>query len=58
MIYEYRCPKCGHEFEVEQRLDDRPVADCPECGDLTDKRLISQTSFSLKGSGWFRTGGY
>ncbi len=51
-IYEYRCIKCGHQFEVIQKLSDSPLKTCPSCkGRLT--KLISQTSFQLKGSGWY-----
>jgi putative FmdB family regulatory protein len=52
-IYEYACGKCRHEFEVEQRITDDPVRSCPECRSRKVKRLISQTSFVLKGSGWY-----
>ncbi len=52
-IYEYLCGKCDHEFEVEQRITDSPVKTCPECRSRKVKRLISQTSFVLKGSGWY-----
>ena len=51
-IYEYACGKCGHEFEVEQRITADPVKTCPECRARKVKRLISQTSFVLKGGGW------
>jgi putative FmdB family regulatory protein len=51
-IYEYACGKCEHEFEVEQRITDDPVATCPNCRSRRVKRLISQTSFVLKGGGW------
>lgn len=52
-IYDYACKACGHEFEREQRIHDAPVRKCPECGKLQAKRLISRTSFVLKGGGWF-----
>ncbi|HVO26658.1 MAG TPA: zinc ribbon domain-containing protein [Candidatus Margulisiibacteriota bacterium] len=52
-IYEYRCRKCG-EFEVTQRITEPPLARCPTCrGKVT--KLISNTSFQLKGSGWYIT---
>jgi putative FmdB family regulatory protein len=52
-IYEYRCRKCG-EFEITQRITDAPLGRCPTCrGKVT--KLISNTSFQLKGSGWYIT---
>lgn len=55
-IYEYRCSKCREDFEVEQKMSDPKQADCPTCGDLTDHRLVSRTSFALKGGGWAKDG--
>ncbi len=51
--YEYLCDKCGVEFEREQRISDDPIRTCPECGARRVKRLISNTSFVLKGGGWY-----
>ena len=55
-IYEYACGKCDHEFEVEQRISDDPVKTCPVCRSRKVKRLISMTSFTLKGGGWYSDG--
>src|SRR5881296_3137984 len=53
-IYEYRCEKCGSHLEVIQKFSDKPLRFCSNCkGRLT--KLISQTSFQLKGSGWYVT---
>src|SRR5262245_30105353 len=52
-IYEYLCDKCEREFEVEQRITDDPIRTCPHCRSRKVRRLISQTSFVLKGSGWY-----
>ena len=52
-IYEYRCKKCG-EFEATQRITDAPLTRCPTCRGKVAK-LISSTSFQLKGSGWYIT---
>lgn len=52
-VYEYACTKCGHEFEAEQRITDEPIKTCPVCRARKVKRLISQTSFVLKGGGWY-----
>ena len=51
--YEYICEKCEHEFEREQRITDPPLKTCPECRSRKLKKLISRTSFVLKGSGWY-----
>jgi putative FmdB family regulatory protein len=53
-IYEYECSGCGKRHEVMQKITDAPLAKCPECGgDL--KKMISNTSFVLKGTGWYMT---
>src|SRR6185295_17277980 len=52
-IYEYRCEQCG-DFEQSQRISDPPLSRCPKCRRKV-RRLISNTSFQLKGSGWYVT---
>ncbi len=52
-IYEYQCGACGTEFEREQRISEDPIKKCPKCGKQKAKRLISRTSFVLKGGGWY-----
>ena len=52
-VYEYLCDKCEREFEVEQRITEDPIRSCPHCRSRKVRRLISQTSFVLKGSGWY-----
>jgi len=51
-IYEYTCQKCGHHLEVMQKMSDKPLTKCPECKGKLEK-IFSQTSFQLKGSGWY-----
>lgn len=51
--YEYVCKACNHEFEKEQRISDAPLKTCPRCKAKQVKRLISRTSFHLKGGGWY-----
>ncbi len=53
-IYEYECLSCGKQCEVSQKFDDEPLSSCPDCGGHLHK-LISHTSFILKGTGWFVT---
>jgi putative FmdB family regulatory protein len=50
--YAYACDTCGHEFEREQRITEKPLNKCPECGKLTARRMIAGTGFILKGGGW------
>ncbi|MFQ5667959.1 MAG: FmdB family zinc ribbon protein [Candidatus Binatia bacterium] len=52
-IYEYECRKCG-QFEVTQRITEDPLSRCPTCRGKVAK-LISHTSFQLKGTGWYAT---
>ena len=54
-IYEYRCELCGEEIETSQRISDPPLSTCPACGEEGLRRLISRTSFVLKGGGWYVT---
>jgi putative FmdB family regulatory protein len=51
-IYEYECQACGHTFEEWQKMSDRPVRVCPKCKARKVQKLISHTSFQLKGGGW------
>jgi len=51
-LYEYRCKSCGHTLEVIQKMSDRPLRKCGECSGPLEK-LISRSSFQLKGGGWF-----
>lgn len=51
-IYEYHCTSCQDDFEVTQKISDAPLKECPKCQGALEK-LISQSSFVLKGSGWY-----
>lgn len=53
-IYEYECSSCGRVEEVIQRFSDAPLTECDKCHGKLNK-LISQSSFHLKGSGWYVT---
>ena len=54
-IYEYQCKACDHTLDALQKLNDKPLKKCPECGKQQLKRLISAPSFRLKGGGWYET---
>ena len=53
-IYEYECSKCGRIGEVLQKFSDRPLTKCKYCSGKLHK-LISHSSFHLKGTGWYVT---
>ena len=52
-LYEYACKKCNKRFEIIQSIG-TDSAKCPDCGSEC-KKLVSATSFQLKGSGWYKT---
>ena len=53
-IYEYKCRKCGKEYELFQKISDPAVKSCKFCRGPVHK-LISVSSFHLKGTGWYVT---
>ena len=53
-IYEYECTKCGKIEEVLQNFSDKPLTKCQSCAGKLHK-LISQSTFHLKGTGWYAT---
>jgi putative FmdB family regulatory protein len=52
--YGYRCGKCGHQFEIIQRISDEPLTTCPECQGKLSKMLYP-VGISFKGSGFYTT---
>src|SRR5262245_45792843 len=53
-IYEYACKECGKLTDVLQKLSDPAPEKCPSCGAAgTLSRVVSRTSFVLKGGGWY-----
>ena len=54
-IYEYECLKCGHQLEVMQKMSDEPLKQCPKCKAKKLEKIISQSAFAFKGSGWYVT---
>ncbi|MGE5341430.1 MAG: FmdB family zinc ribbon protein [Candidatus Omnitrophota bacterium] len=53
-LYEYKCNHCHKTFEVLQKFNDEPIQKCLYCNGQVEK-LISASSFQLKGSGWYVT---
>ena len=62
-FYEYECTKCNHQTEALQKISDPPITKCEKCNGRM-KKIISQSTFHLKGSGWYvtdyasKSGGY
>jgi len=54
-FYEYQCTKCDHEEEVLQKISDKPLKKCPQCGKSSMKKKVSAAAFRLKGGGWYET---
>ncbi len=53
-IYEYACSQCGKLNEVLQKVTDPAPEVCDGCGARsTLSRVVSRTSFVLKGGGWY-----
>lgn len=53
-VYEYECQQCQQVTEAMQKFSDAPLTQCPRCaGQL--RKMISQSAFHLKGSGWYVT---
>jgi putative FmdB family regulatory protein len=53
-IYEYRCDACGKQLELILKIGEEARPTCPSCRKRM-RRVISQTAFVLKGSGWYVT---
>ena len=53
-IYEFECPSCPKIHEVMQKFSAAPMVNCPDCGSPV-KKLMSLSSFALKGTGWYTT---
>ena len=61
--YEYRCEKCGHEFELFQSMSAEPLKICPEdlCGrkrwgrGKVTKQIGAGAGLLFKGGGFYIT---
>lgn len=53
-IYEYRCLKCGHQFEKMQKIADKPVSKCEKCKERVT-RVFHPVAIHFKGSGFYST---
>lgn len=53
-IYTYKCEKCGHRFDQTQKITDKPVKECEQCGSPV-KRVFHPVGIIFKGSGFYKT---
>ena len=52
--YQYRCAKCGEQFELWQSIHDDALKRHPGCGGEVTK-VMAPAGIVLKGSGFYRT---
>jgi len=53
--YGYECQECGHKFDYFQRMSDRPLTKCPECGGALRRLIGAGSGIIFKGSGFHAT---
>ncbi len=52
-LYEYKCTKCGEQFEIRQSMgDDGSKLSCPKCQAGNPIRLMSTFSSSSSGGSY------
>ena len=51
-IYAYRCTNCGFEKDFLQKMSDKPLTKCPQCGKYSFFNERSAPGFDLRGTGW------
>jgi len=53
-IYEFRCDKCGRIMEESLPMTSKKeVTVCIHCNEYGAHRILSQSTFVLKGGGWY-----
>ena len=53
--YEYACASCDTTHEVQQKMTDPALTECPACGESGLRKLFSGVGIHFKGSGFYRT---
>jgi putative FmdB family regulatory protein len=52
--YEYVCPE-GHDFEKFHKMADRTRVKCPECGQVSRRKISGGAGLHFKGTGFYIT---
>ena len=52
--YDYKCPSCGEQFEVEHPMSERPTIVCPKCG-TEAQQVFSASGIHFEGHGFYNT---
>jgi len=53
--YEYECLKCGHRFEIFQKISDAPLKTCPECHKAVRRLIGAGSGIIFRGPGFYAT---
>ncbi len=53
--YDYVCTKCEHKFEAFQKMSDKLLTKCPECGAKIKRLIGAGSGIIFKGSGFYAT---
>jgi len=53
-LYEYRCRKCGAQYEKIRKFSDPLLTKCEKCGGKLEQ-LLSSPAIRFKGSGFYIT---
>ncbi len=53
--YEYECVTCHHKFEEFQKITDKPLKTCPQCGQKVKRLISAGAGLIFKGSGFYIT---
>ena len=55
-IYKFKCSACEYEFTVIRKMSDTEDVLCENCSSCLTNKVIAKSSFTLKGSGWYKDG--
>lgn len=54
-VFDFKCNDCTSEFEKVVLTTDRDEIKCEKCLSTNIEKLVTGTSFRLKGAGWAET---